>query len=237
MQADSSQNAGKTRPHFDSSIMEDIELSQPEKEVFEIDFGREQDEELQLTAAGAAAGAEAAADAASADAEAGAAAAAGAEAASEATSATTDAADRVLAGRQVSRLLPPGRFEEMLVAIPVPDLLALFVFLKKLSLDLPDEVLGTFLLSDERIMMEYVIDRLSGKPGLSRDSRYGMIQNGFKQRITAGRSEVERTLEQLKLMAASLPDQGFAVSFHNRLEHILERIAVLEEDSNELADE
>ena len=56
------------------------------------------------------------------------------------------------------------------------DGLGLFSYLKRITLYLPEEDLSDYLLSGQRIQMEYIIDRLSGKKGLKDDDRVARIR-------------------------------------------------------------
>jgi len=123
-----------------------------------------------------------------------------------------------------ARLLPPPQFQEALEELSGTEMLGLFQFLKKITLALPEEKLSNYLFSDERIKMEYVIDRLSGKIGLKDDSRVGRIRKGLKRIPQSGPSaDFGKTLDFLESMVTGLPDQGFAVTLKNKLEKIRTR--------------
>ncbi len=120
-----------------------------------------------------------------------------------------------------AQLLSPPRFTEALEEMSGNEMLGLFKFLKTITLALPEEKLSNYLFSDERIKMEYVIDRLSGKSGLKNDSRINRIRSGIgKKSETANGTDFGKTLDFLEAMVTGLPDQGFAVTFKNKLENI-----------------
>jgi tetratricopeptide (TPR) repeat protein len=126
-----------------------------------------------------------------------------------------------------SPLLPNPRFDKALAEIPPVDLLDLFSYLKQITLSLPDRVLAEYLLSDERIQLEYIIERLAGRPGIKDDERVKKIRallgtrrealdkNGDGSKIAIG-----ETLEFLESMASALPDQGIAVTMKKWLEDV-----------------
>jgi hypothetical protein len=88
-------------------------------------------------------------------------------------------------------------------------------------------VLAEYLLSDERIQLEYIIERLAGRPGIKDDERVKKIRallgtrrealdkNGDGSKIAIG-----ETLEFLESMASALPDQGIAVTMKKWLEDV-----------------
>jgi hypothetical protein len=129
-------------------------------------------------------------------------------------------------------MLSPPEYEEMLTVLNGDELLDLFSYLKEVTRALPADALADYLLSDERIQMEYVIDRLSGKPGLkqsllfrARQKRVGdeRIWPEIPRSILPAKINVRETLEFLENLVGDLPDQGFAVPLKNRLESIRAR--------------
>ena len=135
-------------------------------------------------------------------------------------------------------MLSPPEYEEMLTVLNGDELLDLFSYLKDVTRALPADALADYLLSDERIQMEYVIDRLSGKPGLkqsllfrARQKRVGdeRIWPEIPRNILPAKINVRETLEFLETLVGDLPDQGFAVPLKNRLENIRARFEGREE--------
>ena len=129
-------------------------------------------------------------------------------------------------------MLSPPEYEEMLTVLNGDVLLDLFSYLKDVTHALPADALADYLLSDERIQMEYVIDRLSGKPGLkqsllfrAKQKRVGdeRIWPEIPRNILPAKINVRETLEFLETLVGDLPDQGFAVPLKNRLENIRAR--------------
>ncbi len=123
-----------------------------------------------------------------------------------------------------AQLLSPPKFQEALEDMSGGEMLGLFRFLKTITLALPEDKLSNYLFSDERIKMEYVIDRLSGKSGLKDDLRIGRIRRSLgKKQEPARNTDFGETLDFLEAMVTGLPDQGFAVTFKNKLERIRDR--------------
>lgn len=126
-----------------------------------------------------------------------------------------------------AQILPNPRFDKALAEIPPIDLLELFSYLKQITLSLPDRVLAEYLLSDERIQLEYIIERLSGRPGIKDDIRVKKIRALLGTRRVAldrdgdgSKIAIGETLEFLESMASALPDQGIAVTMKKWLEDV-----------------
>lgn len=116
-------------------------------------------------------------------------------------------------------VIGPPRLDEILEEMPGIDVLNLFAYLKTITMFLPDEVLADYLLSDERIQLEYILDRLSGKPGLKDSSRVRRIREGIAGG-TIPMADFREYFEFLETLVEDLPDQGFAVTMKNRLEKL-----------------
>jgi len=122
-------------------------------------------------------------------------------------------------------VLSPPKLDDVLEEIPSVDILALFSFLKSITMSLPEEILSEYLLSDERVQMEYIIDRLSGRPGLKhlaalRRQTGSVLPTDPEVLIQTG---IRESFEYLENLVESLPDQGFAVTIRNRLEDLRTR--------------
>jgi len=135
-------------------------------------------------------------------------------------------------------MLSPPEYEEMLEVLSGSELLGLFSYLKGITRSLPANALADFLLSDERIQMEYVIDRLSGKPGLKQSLLFRAQQRHadderiwpvIPRDILPAKINVRETLEYLEKLVGDLPDEGFAVAMKHRLETIRGKFELCEE--------
>jgi len=129
-------------------------------------------------------------------------------------------------------VLEPPALDEALAAISGSEMLSLFNYLKSVTLSLPEPALAEFLLSDERIQLEYVIERLSGKTGLRENRQVLAVRNLLAARQArlgnAGGAQpvkLEETLQFLESLVAALPDQGFAVTIKKWLIDIRGRYA------------
>jgi hypothetical protein len=120
-------------------------------------------------------------------------------------------------------VVSPPRLDEILGELPGLDVLRLFNYLKSITMDLPDERLADYLISDERVQLEYIIDRLSGRPGLKDQASALRAREGIVS-STAAAERIEESFAYLESLVEELPDQGFAVIMKNRLERLRERI-------------
>lgn len=118
-----------------------------------------------------------------------------------------------------TRVIGPPRLDEILAELPGVDVLNLFAYLKSITMFLPDDVLADYLLSDERVQLEYIIDRLSGKPGLKDSSRVRRMREGLSGGVVQ-MADFREYFEFLETLVEDLPDQGFAVTIKNRLERL-----------------
>jgi hypothetical protein len=124
-------------------------------------------------------------------------------------------------------VLPQTQFDLALGKISTEELLALFNYFKSITRSLPTDNLSEYLLSEERIKLEYVIDRLSGKPGLKDDERVFRIRR--KLATSEGRTictgpavsmDFNKTIEFLHGIVKQLPDEGFVLTFSNKLDRL-----------------
>ena len=89
---------------------------------------------------------------------------------------------------------------------------------------LPEDILADYLLSNERVQLEYLIDRLAGKPGIRDLSMVRRIrqEKGYIQKKSGNLWE---SFDYIERLLEDLPDQGFAVTMKNRMERIKSRFA------------
>ncbi len=125
-------------------------------------------------------------------------------------------------------LKPQEEFEAELEKIDTEEMLQLFYYLRDLLKSLPLEELKKFLISNERIQMEYVIHKLSGKVGF----RNKAILLNFKTALTKSlvpqnltEETLKDTLDYLRTIATQLPDKGFADSCVARIDALIYKLA------------
>ncbi|HHU35968.1 MAG TPA: hypothetical protein GXZ47_01930, partial [Treponema sp.] len=99
------------------------------------------------------------------------------------------------------------------------SLLRLFSYLKSITMELPQDILADYLLSNERVQLEYLIDRLAGKPGIRDLSRVRRIREelGISEQPVAN---LWGSFNYLENLLDDLPDQGFAITMKNRMDRI-----------------
>ena len=105
----------------------------------------------------------------------------------------------------IGHVLEPPKYEEVLSDLGAGEMLDLFRYLKQISLFLPKQALSGYLLSDERIKMEFIIDRLSGKRGLREDARVERIRralSGSRGRVVCSPA------------GSAVPDSGALFTVH-----------------------
>ena len=118
------------------------------------------------------------------------------------------------------------RLDEILEELTGISLLRLFSYLKTITMALPEDILADYLLSNERVQLEYLIDRLAGKPGIRDLSMVRRIrqEKGYIQKKSGNLWE---SFDYIERLLEDLPDQGFAVTMKNRMERIKSRFAVM----------
>ncbi len=118
--------------------------------------------------------------------------------------------------------------------------LEMFSYLRSLIQELPEKRKAEFMSSDERLAMEYVIDRLEGKPGLfagivEKQTEIGTLESGTRASETfasgtgsPGAPEVALTatslidtLSYLDNLMGALPDKNLKSSIDRRVERIV----------------
>ncbi len=125
------------------------------------------------------------------------------------------------------RLKPQAEFERELELIKKEDILDLFSYIRELMTSLPETELKDFLISNERIQMEYVINKLRGELGLKQKVALLNIKNTLEKTQTP-QNKTEKTLKDtlgyLRVVAFQLPDKGFAASCSNRISGLMESL-------------
>lgn len=124
-------------------------------------------------------------------------------------------------------LKPSPAFENELELIMPDDLLNLFLYLKDLMDNLPPEESKDFLISNERIQMEYIINKLSGDVGLKNRIIFMNIKNTLKKTMEP-KNITEKTLKDtlgyLRIIASQLPDKGFASSCIHKINNLITQL-------------
>ncbi|UTC76900.1 tetratricopeptide repeat protein [Treponema sp. OMZ 799] len=129
-------------------------------------------------------------------------------------------------------ILPHGvkkspQFEEELDIIESYEIVRLFVYLRDLLDNLPSVELKDFLISNERIQMEYVINKLSGDVGLKRRMILLNVRGALKKTIepkTSADKTLKDVLGYLRIVASQLPDKGFASACIGKINKLIEQI-------------
>jgi tetratricopeptide (TPR) repeat protein len=116
---------------------------------------------------------------------------------------------------------PPGTVlcsAEGINSAAVPDILGLMNYLKGLSKSLPEKERETFMQSDVRVSMEYLIDTMEGHRGLRKDieDRFNISAEG-----APGKGSLSGTLGYLKKLADALPDQDLGKAISRKLETVM----------------
>ena len=119
------------------------------------------------------------------------------------------------------------QFEEELDIIESYEIVNLFVYLRDLMDNLPSIELKDFLISNERIQMEYVINKLSGEVGLKRRMILLNVKGALKKTIDP-KTSTDKTLKDvlgyLRIIASQLPDKGFASACIGKINSLIEQI-------------
>lgn len=118
-------------------------------------------------------------------------------------------------------------FEQTLEVIPPVEILKLFSYLRDLMNNLPPDDSKNFLISNERIQMEYVIDKLSGDLGLKNRIVFMNFKSTLQKAMEPKNLTEERikdTLSYLRNIATQLPDKGFASAFVHKINNIIPKI-------------
>ena len=129
-------------------------------------------------------------------------------------------------------VLPDQQLEDMLGKIGSEEMLSLFNYFKTMTRSLPESPLSEYLLSEQRVKLEYVIDRLSGKKGLMRDAHAYRRRKNIPP--SPGDAEVlpldfNGAVEFLHSVIRKIPDEGFVVTLSNKLDRIKDKYTKKEE--------
>ena len=148
---------------------------------------------------------------------------------------TSDSVDEIvnkLSDKPYLSVLPHSlkespQFEEELDIIESYEIVNLFVYLRDLMDNLPSIELKDFLISNERIQMEYVINKLSGEVGLKRRMILLNVKGALKKTIDP-KTSTDKTLKDvlgyLRIIASQLPDKGFASACIGKINSLIEQI-------------
>ena len=118
-------------------------------------------------------------------------------------------------------------FENELKIIDGSEIIRLFLYLNDLMKNLPKENLKHFLISNERIQMKYIIDKLSGEIGLKNRIMLMNLKTSLDKTIkpkNVTEKHLKNTLGYLRLVASQLPDKGFAEACAEKLNNLIENL-------------
>ncbi len=125
------------------------------------------------------------------------------------------------------KLKSQTEFERELELIRTDEILNLFSYLRDLMVSLPEEELKDFLISNERIQMEYIITKLRGELGLKDKVALMQIKNTLEKTQTP-KDQTEKTLKDtlgyLRIVASQLPDKGFAASCSKKINKLMQSL-------------
>ncbi|MDR2607997.1 MAG: hypothetical protein LBC57_06350, partial [Treponema sp.] len=107
---------------------------------------------------------------------------------------------------------------EGIKSVALSDMLGLMNYLMDLSHSLPENERETFMQSDVRVSMEYLIDTMEGHRGLRKDieDRHNISTEG-----ASGKASLSGTLAYLKTLAGALPDQDLGKAVSRKLETVM----------------
>ncbi|MEL3907771.1 MAG: tetratricopeptide repeat protein [Treponemataceae bacterium] len=118
-------------------------------------------------------------------------------------------------------------FEKALVTISSTEMLQLFKALRDLMTVLPPEESKKFLVSTERVKMQYIIEKLKGSVGLRMRAIFMQMRNFLMHPKCINVEEditVKKMLTHLKNLAEDLPDKGFSEACISKLDKIIENL-------------
>jgi len=131
--------------------------------------------------------------------------------------------DSVLAETEPAKapeLAPPDK--------SVKKTLDLLKHLKGLSESLPAPCLGLFNKSDARVKMEFLIDRLDGKPGLLREAKEIAIASSetkpVQESIPTGLNGLKKTLAYMRSLNENLPDRDLSTALDRQIGSVIKDI-------------
>ena len=103
--------------------------------------------------------------------------------------------------------------------------LGLLLFLRELVNNLPKEKRSQFLESNARVKMEYLIDKLSGKQGLSKAAENitdGTENKGTEENISS--EKIRDTLTYMKNLTRSLADNVLATALEKQVDKVMDKL-------------
>ena len=135
----------------------------------------------------------------------------------EITASEIPASESAVPGTDVPPETIPSSVEGI-KSVAVSDMLGLMNYLKDLSKSLPEKERKTFVQSDVRVSMEYLIDTMEGHKGLRKDieDRHTISTEG-----APGKASLSGTLGYLKKLAGALPDQDLGEAVSRKLETVI----------------
>lgn len=125
----------------------------------------------------------------------------------------------------VGKIKSAGNFEKALVTISSVEMLQLLKILRDLMAILPPEESKKFLVSSERVKMQYIIDKLTGSVGLRMRAIFMKMRNFLNHSKSVDLEEnitVKKLLTHLKDLAKALPDKGFSEACVLKLNDVIE---------------
>lgn len=126
----------------------------------------------------------------------------------------------------VGKIKPEEQFNDALKSISPAEMLQLFKCLRDLMLTLPEEESKKFLLSDQRLQMQYIIEKLTGTVGLRVRAIFMKMRDFLKNNDNYDASDVtvKTLLHHLKDLASNLPDKGFAKICIQKLDNVIKKM-------------
>ena len=103
--------------------------------------------------------------------------------------------------------------------------LGLLLFLRELVNNLPKEKRSQFLESNARVKMEYLIDKLSGKQGLTKAAENitdGTENKGTEENISS--EKIRDTLTYMKNLTRSLADNVLATALEKQVDKVMDKL-------------
>ncbi len=124
-----------------------------------------------------------------------------------------------------SPVLDSPELEKVLEKIPGKNLLELLKYIRKITEFLPENLFSSYLMSEERLILEYMIYKLSGNPGI----RYNNLAKSVYQEAKAkgllkehhtDENMLGQTFSFLESLVSELPDKGFSSLLKRRIDEI-----------------
>lgn len=124
-----------------------------------------------------------------------------------------------------SPVLDSPELDIALSNIPGKNLLELLKYIRGITEFLPDKLFSAYLVSDERLILEYMIYKLSGNPGIRYNNLakavYGNAKaRGLLKKQQSGENMLSGTFSFLESLVSELPDKGFSALLKKRIDDI-----------------